>query len=436
MAANSLSTQLGNLVFSAAKRPGVHLISMLQKSIEKEYRRIYFEQIQYQGAFLGRARHLTPEEYPQLYTTLNDMSLEEHKVIVKGEYLEQTFYILLALHSIARNAQIVFDQNTYKPTSETALLDPNFFPVFTRSKHKDPKYVSLWEHFPDEIRNRLLSHLGFRLYLEESTVSHSEAGSGVFLETLKPVSPGTMLGFFPGTIYDSRNLNLKAQKVVASKTELPYLRRFNGNAVYYDDPLVYPCYKLGYSLEDYLIKLERSGRSKPIEVDSEKINPYALGHKINHTPPGTAPNVCLLDLEVDKDFLPGYLMRYFPYMEYSSPPRGWSEPLGKYHIVVVVALSELRSGEELFLNYGNERFLEDFRPDWLVEPPEPEEISAYLNKQEVLYDFSRLNKTLMKWDEVSSTAIESIELERKKKHEEAVKKSLEDPQLFEKYYKK
>lgn len=48
------------------------------------------------------------------------------------------------------------------------------------------------------------------------------------------------------------------------------------------------------------------------------MNPFALGHKINHPPPGKAANVIALDLEIPDHFFPQDYMKFIPYMKYSN----------------------------------------------------------------------------------------------------------------------
>ena len=39
------------------------------------------------------------------------------------------------------------------------------------------------------------------------------------------------------------------------------------------------------------------------QVFGEEINPYAVGHKINHPPPNTGSNVALVDIFIPKRFI-------------------------------------------------------------------------------------------------------------------------------------
>lgn len=49
-----------------------------------------------------------------------------------------------------------------------------------------------------------------------------------------------------------------------------------------------------------------------IRISPEKVNPYAMGHLINHPPPDTPANVKLVDFDMPITFFPSYMSRYFP----------------------------------------------------------------------------------------------------------------------------
>ena len=55
------------------------------------------------------------------------MTIEQHKMQVNEEYIEQTFKILLSLHKVSRKINVVYDPTFY--TTSTSLLDPNMFPL-------------------------------------------------------------------------------------------------------------------------------------------------------------------------------------------------------------------------------------------------------------------------------------------------------------------
>ena len=69
-----------------------------------------------------------------------------------------------------------------------------------------------------------MNSIGFYLQVQKSTILHSQSGKGVFIFNEKPVPPGTLIGFYPGIIYDKEAIN-KIKDKNQSLTELPYLIR-------------------------------------------------------------------------------------------------------------------------------------------------------------------------------------------------------------------
>lgn len=224
----------------------------------------------------------------------------------------------------------------------------------------------------------------------------------------------------------------RSKAEVLPKVELPYLLRYNGNAVMHEDFLFYPPENFGYSMEDYVRRIEKTKKNLPIEVLPQKINPYALGHLINHPPVETPPNVCFIDFEVPESFFPSFFLNHFPYMRFAIPPAAKPEP---FQAVGIISVEPLHN-QELFVNYGHERFPENFAPEWLVDPPDNLPISNYLLKEDCLYEFTRLTKLLLKFDNFSLTELEKAQKAMQEDKEKRLKEALEDPKLFEKFYKK
>jgi hypothetical protein len=51
-----------------------------------------------------------------------------------------------------------------------------------------------------------------------------------------------------------------------------------------------------------------------IRVSGDFINPFAMGHLLNHPPPDTSANVKFIDLDLPYTFFPSYLGKYLPYI--------------------------------------------------------------------------------------------------------------------------
>lgn len=50
------------------------------------------------------------------------------------------------------------------------------------------------------------------------------------------------------------------------------------------------------------------------------MNPYALGHLINHPPPDVPANVSFIDFDLPYTFFPTTYARYIPYINYREEP--------------------------------------------------------------------------------------------------------------------
>ncbi len=55
-----------------------------------------------------------------------------------------------------------------------------------------------------------------------------------------------------------------------------------------------------------------------IAVPGEYINPYALGHFINHPPKGIGPNVFMIDLLIPNHFFTVDYLRFLPNIRFST----------------------------------------------------------------------------------------------------------------------
>ncbi len=85
------------------------------------------------------------------------------------------------------------------------------------------------------------------------------------------------------------------------------------------------------------------------------LNPYALGHLINHAPPQTQANCHLIDFDLPYTFFPTAFSRYIPYIDFRENPKEKKSSATRtsdvYRAVAVVASSTIAHGEELYLDY-------------------------------------------------------------------------------------
>eukprot|EP00347_Sterkiella_histriomuscorum_P012351 403368929 len=223
------------------------------------------------------------------------------------------------------------------------------------------EYESIWDTEKEQLLKQLKYRVGHVLRIKDSSIDHHEAGRGVFLECPRRqpiVLPGTLLGIFPGVVCDPGCPMPPTPK----RGLRPYLKRFDGYWIDYEKELPYPMPSPGSNLidfaENFSSQIDKSGMHKSfIEVPPEYMNPFALGHLINHPPPDIPANVQLIDFDLPYTFFPS--------------------------TVAVVAQQTISSGEELFCDYlTDERVSIEYLPDWLLEPP-PSPNSVYLTKKEI-----------------------------------------------------
>ena len=113
-----------------------------------------------------------------------------------------------------------------------------------------------------------------------------------------------------------------------------------------------------------------------IRVSPEKLNPYAIGHLINHPPPDTPANVKLLDFDLPITFFPSYMSNYFPILKRHedhafTKKQNETRTVNTLRAIAVVSLDTLKHNDELYVDYlEDERTEIDFTPDWLIKPPD------------------------------------------------------------------
>ena len=113
-----------------------------------------------------------------------------------------------------------------------------------------------------------------------------------------------------------------------------------------------------------------------IRISPEKINPYAVGHLINHPPPDTPANVKLIDFDLPITFFPSYMSKYFPILKRHEDhaftrKQNETRTVNTLRAIAVVSLDTLKHDDELYVDYlEDERTEIDFTPDWLIKPPD------------------------------------------------------------------
>jgi len=101
--------------------------------------------------------------------------------------------------------------------------------------------------------------IGYSVTTLKSSISHSEAGRGVYIDGFAPA--GSIVAFFPGQVWPKEHL-LKG---------LEFAKVFDRN----------PNYHLSVRYDDIII----DSRNSPYTVlNGERSNPFAVGHIVNHPP--------------------------------------------------------------------------------------------------------------------------------------------------------
>ena len=76
---------------------------------------------------------------------------------------------------------------------------------------------SIWDNYKKDLIPKLLDLIGFAMEVKVSSISHPQAGNGVFIKNNSPVLPGTLLGFYPGVIYKKKIFLTKISSLIAKQ---------------------------------------------------------------------------------------------------------------------------------------------------------------------------------------------------------------------------
>ncbi|XP_006891595.1 PREDICTED: SET domain-containing protein 9 [Elephantulus edwardii] len=183
---------------------------------------------------------------------------------------------------------------------------------------------------PEEV---LYKTLGFSI--ARATSSLISAGKGVFV-TKGFVPKGTVVSMYPGTVYQNY------EPVFFQSIGNPFIFRcLDGVLVDGNDKGISKVVYRSCNGRDRLGPLKMSDSTW---LTSEMSNPLAIGQYVNNCSNDKAANVCYQEFDVPAVF-PVELMQYLPNVAYSSNKQS---PL---RCVVLVALRDIKQGEELFSNY-------------------------------------------------------------------------------------
>eukprot|EP01116_Phalansterium_solitarium_P001217 TRINITY_DN10994_c0_g1_i1.p1 TRINITY_DN10994_c0_g1~~TRINITY_DN10994_c0_g1_i1.p1 ORF type:complete len:256 (-),score=54.35 TRINITY_DN10994_c0_g1_i1:134-901(-) len=200
------------------------------------------------------------------------------------------------------------------------------------------------------MEGHLLPHPeGFSLQIRKSSIDHPESGYGVFLHGT--CLPGTVVGLYPGTVYQHGS-----QLTPEVITDNSYLisrydgvivdgRRWDQKASELFDARLRASYVGNLSDEDDALFAAGMKRFE---------NPFGIINYVNHPPPGKKPNVMCIgfDFMLDPEHrhsLPKHLQPYLPNTMLKPAFNFFPEQVFM-RTVVCVSLRHIQD-EELLFNY-------------------------------------------------------------------------------------
>lgn len=232
------------------------------------------------------------------------MTIAEQLKYANNLHIEQLFTQFHCFYKYSRGREMIVDSNSSQET--TALVDPDKFPIWDLKQYS-PVFRSLWGHYLAQMRY----DIGFQPIVRDSQVEHVAGGRGVYLvfsNFKKKVEIGDFIGLVPGKIFSSlddfKNTSLKKMK---HYQRIPQHLHFPSGKILVLGDLSKERGK-PYGLSETTVdKL----------VDGTYHNPFAIGHMINHPPPGIEANVCFGEISLGPTYFPRHLLRYLPYEYYT-----------------------------------------------------------------------------------------------------------------------
>ncbi|TFK15711.1 lipid phosphate phosphohydrolase 1 [Platysternon megacephalum] len=201
---------------------------------------------------------------------------------------------------------------------------------YKRSKTTGYNHPSQNIFNPEEV---LFNTLGFSITRDRSSLI--SAGTGVFV-TKGFVPKGAVVSMYPGTIYQ------KYEPIFFQSIGNPFIFRcIDGVLIDGNDKGISKAVYRSCSKRDQLGPFQMSDITW---LTPAVQNPLAVGQYVNNCSHNKAANVCYQEFDVP-EYFPIELKQYLPNITYSHD---MPIPL---RCVVLVALREIKQGEELFSNY-------------------------------------------------------------------------------------
>ena len=200
--------------------------------------------------------------------------------------------------------------------------------------------------------------LGYSVLCLRSTIAGG--GRGTFIDGDKAVT-GSLVAFQPGDIWPKEHLLTSAPDVMDHFADS-------------DEDC-----QTSLRFDDYVL----DSRTSPVTILTRdgSMNPWALGHMVNHPAAETLPNCQSLMLDYTEKMGLRELMRYIPNV-YARPP-GWQsrvfdpEPV-VMHSMCLLARRDIKN-EELFYDY---RLQSSETPEWYIPVSYGDE---FLDKEQIVF---------------------------------------------------
>ncbi|XP_026504884.1 SET domain-containing protein 9 isoform X2 [Terrapene carolina triunguis] len=201
---------------------------------------------------------------------------------------------------------------------------------YKRSKTTGYNHQSQNIFNPEEV---LFNTLGFSITRDRSSLI--SAGTGVFV-TKGFVPKGAVVSMYPGTVYQ------KYEPIFFQSIGNPFIFRcIDGVLIDGNDKGISKAVYRSCSKRDQLGPFQMSDITW---LTPAVQNPLAVGQYVNNCSHNKAANVCYQEFDVP-EYFPIELKQYLPNITYSH------DMLIPLRCVVLVALREIKQGEELFSNY-------------------------------------------------------------------------------------
>ncbi|XP_064165095.1 SET domain-containing protein 9 [Anguilla rostrata] len=237
-------------------------------------------------------------------------------------------YIAVTLQSLFRH---LFKNDIERQRDLLPLLTESSRSAYQNAQNNTVSLTRLDRHLdPCEV---MLGSLGFCINRRRSTLW--SAGTGVFV-TMGMVPKGTPVAMYPGTVYQTY------EPIFFQSLCNPFVFRcIDGVLIDGNDKGISKIVYRSCSGRDRLGPFRLSDITW---LTANPDNPLAVGQYVNNCSNEKAANVCYQEFDVPDKF-PLELRQYLPNVNYRHDT---SKPL---RCVVLVALRDINSGEELFSNY-------------------------------------------------------------------------------------